>query len=761
MRQSTPITTDIVLLGGGHAHVFVLKAFGMTPVPGVRLTLVAKELAAAYSGMLPGFVAGHYSLDDCQIDLMRLARFAGARLIHSEANGIDRAKKRVAIAGRPPIAYDLLSIDVGITPSLDEIAGAREHALAVKPVSVFAPKWQDLEARALTLGGPRRIAVIGGGAAGVELALAARHKLRTLAPAAGIAHDAFSFTLIAGGVLLPSHNARARALARRALGEAGVEVIENILARAITPASVELADGRSIPAGGVLISTKAAPPDWFAATDLPRDKGGFLAVRPTLQALDDDDVFAVGDCAAVLDHPREKSGVFAVRQGPAVAENLRRRALGEAARPFVPQRQFLSLISLGGRRAIASRGPFAVWGAWAWWWKDRIDRAFMDKFNMLPGMKRGQTHGSDPNAAAMRCGGCAAKVGPVTLARALDRVDGLTAGLGKFAAPHPNPLPGRTGRGGPAMRDDAAIIDQGGETLRLETVDFFRAFWPDPYVLGEIAANHAVSDIFAMGGRPERAQAIAVVPHARPRLVEEDLYQLLAGARAVFDREHVELIGGHSSEGAELSVGFAISGSAARGGLFRKSGLRPGDKLILAKPLGTGILFAAEMRGLANAGAIAAALAGMRRSNRAAADCFARHGATAATDITGFGLAGHLLEMLDASRTAAELVLGEIPTYPQVLCLARSGVASTLLPENLALASRLRGDPPPSAAARAVLFDPQTSGGLLAGVPATNARACVEDLRASGAPEAVIVGEVIATDQQDREPLRVTGDFEN
>ena len=216
--QAAPISKDIVLIGGGHAHVFVLKSFGMTPEAGIRLTLIAKELAAPYSGMLPGFVAGHYALDACHIDLVRLAQFAGARIIHGSMCGIDRANKRVLIEGRPPLSYDLLSIDVGITPLLEPIAGAIEHTIAVKPVSVFAPKWQSLEARALTEGGPRRIAVVGGGAAGVELVLAARHRLRALAAKTRLNADSFSFSLVAGNALLPSHNARAQALARCASG---------------------------------------------------------------------------------------------------------------------------------------------------------------------------------------------------------------------------------------------------------------------------------------------------------------------------------------------------------------------------------------------------------------------------------------------------------------------------------------------------------------------------------------------------------------
>ncbi len=735
--HSSPITTDIVLLGGGHAHVFVLKAFGMKPMPGVRLTLVAKELAAAYSGMLPGFVAGHYTLDECQIDLVRLARFAGARVIHGSATGIDRANKRVSIEGRPPIRYDLLSIDVGITPLIGDIAGAAEHALVVKPVSVFAPKWQALEACALAKDGPRRIVAIGGGAAGVELILAARHRLRTLAPSAGLDPGTFSFSLIAGGSLLPSHNVRAHKLARAALTDARVEIIENDLAVRISAAVVTLASGRSVPAEAVLISTKAAAPAWFAATDLSRDPQGFLAVKSTLQLIDDDDVFAVGDCATVLEHPRAKSGVFAVRQGPRVTDNLRRRVASMRPLPFFPQKQFLTLLSLGAKRAIAARGPFAASGRWAWNWKDRIDRAFMDKFNELPAMNGIEGNGE----VLMRCGGCAAKIGPVTLAKALDRLSGTSE----------SPKP--------ASRDDAAIVDEGGNSLRLETVDFFRAFWPDPYVLGEIAANHALSDIYAMGGRPNTAQAIAVLPHARPKIVEDDLFQLLSGARAVFDREGVELIGGHSSEGAELSVGFAISGSVEREKLLRKSGLREGDKLVLTRPLGTGIIFAAEMRGQATADAIQTAISSMRQSNRSASECLARHGATAATDVTGFGLAGHLIEMLEAANVSGELNLDNVPAYPQAVALAETGMASTLLPENLALACRLSGDTQHSPAVLALLFDPQTSGGLIAGVPADRAQACIDDMKRNGMPHAAIVGEALRSTGDQTGQLRLRGAF--
>ncbi|KAB2850735.1 MAG: selenide, water dikinase SelD [Hyphomicrobiaceae bacterium] len=715
MRPVVPVKKRIVLVGGGHSHVTVLRSFGMMPEPGIAVTLIAKELDAPYSGMLPGLVAGHYTHEECHIDLVRLAAFAGARLVHGEVTGIDRVRREVHIAGRPPLAFDLLSIDTGITPDLSNIRGAREHAIPVKPVSTFAPRWEELRKRALLPDGPRRIAVVGAGAAGFEIILAIRHRLRQEAPKHGIDPSAFGFVLIGNEALLPSHNSRARTLARKELARTGVKLIECDGVVEVTPDELVLASGKRILVDAALVTTKAAAPAWFADTGLKLDAKGFIALRSTLQSVNDDDVFAAGDCAAVLDHPREKAGVFAVRQGPPLAANLRARAIARSVKPFKPQRQFLTLLSSGDQRAIAARGPFAAAGAWAWRWKDGIDRPFMESFNDLSFMV---TEKADEE---MRCGGCAAKIGPATLSAALSRLEA-------------------SGEDRSIAREDAAIRDTGGERLELESVDFFRAFWPEPYLLGEIAAIHAMSDIHAMGGVPEHAQGVAVLPYAHPRRTEDDLFQLMAGAAAAFEREKVVLDGGHSSEGAELAVGFAVSGSVERDRLRRKGGLKPGDRLVLSKPIGTAILFAALMRGAARAPWIAAAIAGMRRSNRQAADVLIQHGASAMTDVTGFGLAGHVIELLEASRTTAALDVEALPLYPGVADLARSGVASTLLPQNLANRAKVSGLAEQHSA-WAILFDPQTSGGLVAGIPADGAEACLAALKAVS-PEASIIGTV-------------------
>jgi selenide,water dikinase len=386
MNRNTLVQTDIVLIGGGHAHVHVLTAFAKRPQPGVRLTLIARDLRTPYSGMLPGVVAGLYTAEEAHIDLARLAAAAGAGLIHAEAIGLDRARKHVAIANGPPIAYDLLSIDVGITPALASIDGAAEHGIAVKPIGSFLSKFDVLLERCRQPDGPRRIAVIGGGAGGVELLLSVRSRLIAEAVAANRRETDFSFDLVTAGGILDGHNDRVKAAFRRVFAAKNIRLHEKQRARALTSRAIVIEDGSEIETDAALITTDAAPPRWFDGTGLARDGGGFIAVGPTLQALNDPDVFAAGDCAALVGTPREKAGVFAVRAGPPLAENLRRRAYGAAPKPWRPQRRHLALISTGERYAVASRGWFKAEGAWVWTLKDRIDRRWMRQYQNVGDM---------------------------------------------------------------------------------------------------------------------------------------------------------------------------------------------------------------------------------------------------------------------------------------------------------------------------------------------------------------------------------------
>src|SRR5438067_7374754 len=312
MQQSTPITQDLVLVGGGHAHVHVLKRFGMRPVPGVRLTLITRDIGTPFSGMLPGYVAGLYSFAECHIDLVRLARFAGARRIHDGAIGLDRAQRRVLCRAHPPIRYDLISLDIGSTPRLGDVPGAAKHTVSVKPIDHFGERWEALLERARDLG-HLRLALVGGGAGGVELALSAQHRLSELLKTTP------EVTLVTREGLLPSHNKRVQLRFAQILAERGIRVVAHNPIVRVEPGRLIAADGVEIGFDEALWVTEAAGAPWLADTGLPLDQRGFIIIDETYRSPADAAVFAAGDIATMPAHRREKAGVYAVRAGPPLA----------------------------------------------------------------------------------------------------------------------------------------------------------------------------------------------------------------------------------------------------------------------------------------------------------------------------------------------------------------------------------------------------------------------------------------------------------
>jgi selenide,water dikinase len=730
MQSAGPIEQDLVLVGGGHAHVHVLKRFGMRPVPGVRLTLITRDIETPYSGMLPGYVAGHYRFAECHIDLVRLARFAAARLIHDAATGLDRAARQVICGDHPPIRYDFVSLDIGSTPRLDDVPGAAAHTTPVKPIARFAARWEALLERARQEGRVR-LAVVGGGAGGVELALAAQHRL------AELLDGAVDVTLVTREGLLPSHNEAVRRRFAIILRERGIRALTHNPIVSVEPGQLVAADGGIVEFDEALWVTEAAGAPWLAATGLPLDPRGFVLIDDTFRSPADAAVFAAGDIATMPAHPRDKAGVYAVRAGPPLADNLRRALLGRPLRRAAPQRQALALIGTGDRRAVASRGRHEAYGAALWRLKEWIDRRWMRRYTEFPEMR---VDDGDAGDEAMRCGGCAAKVPAEVLGRVMARLD---------------PAASEAVAIGLASLDDAALISFPGAPPLLQTVDFFRAMVSDPYLFGRIAANHALGDIYAMGGLPETALAIATLPPSRPAIVEHDLFQMLKGGTEVLEAAGASLIGGHSAEGAELALGFAVTGRTRPGRILKKGGLRPGDRLILTKPLGTGVILAAEMRGRAAARCYAAAVAAMLQPAAAASAALVAHGATACTDVTGFGLLGHLVEMLVASGVDARLDPEAIPALDGALHLLADGLASSLHAANLGALAAL-ADAHPDSPLAGLLIDPQTAGGLLAGIPAERAAACLAELLRLGY-RAAEIGVAVAR-EGDRPQIRLALD---
>ncbi len=364
----------ILLIGGGHSHLEVLRQFALKPDPGIELTLVSPNALTPYSGMLPGLIAGHYTVGDSHIDLPALAGWARARFVCDRVVEFDLYTRIARLAEGNIEPFDLASIDVGSAPD-ESVPGAREHAIAVKPVDRFLAAWATLQAQAAA-GRVRTIVVVGAGAGGVETLLAMQFRLvQTLAG------EAPRFALVTDQPhILAEHAPSVRERLGKLLIARDVVLHTGSAAVAVEPGAVVAANGRRIAADRVVWATSAAAVAWLAASSLDCDARGFLRVNRHLQCVSDPFVFAAGDCATQDGHPRPKSGVFAVREGPPLAANLRRAARHEPLVTFVPQRRALALISTGSRDAIASWGPVTAAGEWVWRWKDRIDRNFCARY---------------------------------------------------------------------------------------------------------------------------------------------------------------------------------------------------------------------------------------------------------------------------------------------------------------------------------------------------------------------------------------------
>jgi selenide,water dikinase len=704
MMDSVPIVKELLLIGGGHTHALVLRRWGMRPVPGVRVTLVSPEATAPYTGMLPGHIAGHYPREALDIDLVRLARFAGARFIPGHVVGLDPGAGIATLAAGRRVSYDLASLDIGITADMDTLPGFAAHGIPAKPLGRFATHWAEVAAGS----GPVRIAVLGGGVAGAEIAMACAHRLT----AEG---RAFSISLIDRGRVLGSVPSAARAHLVAALEGWGIELIAQDAPAEVLADAVLLDSGRRVAADLIIGAAGAVPQGWLEGAGLDLHEG-FVLVDRTLRSTSHATIYAAGDCAHFAPDPRPKAGVYAVRAAPVLAHNLAADLTGRQRRAFRPQRDFLKLISLGGKTAVAEKAGIALAGPALWRWKDRIDARFMEKLRDLPAMSvpKAPAHAATGVAAAMAgpapCGGCGAKLGSGALSAVI-------AGLGGAARADTERLAG----------DDAAIIRLGGARQVIST-DHLRAFAPDPALVARVAAVHALGDVWAMGAAPQSAVATVILPRLEPRLQGAWLEEVMGAAHAVFAAVGASVLGGHSSMGAELTVGFTVTGLLDRDPVTLSGG-HAGDALILTKPLGTGVILAGEMQGKAKGVDVLACWDAMSVPQDRAAVVLSPV-ARAMTDVTGFGLAGHLWNICAASGTGAALTLDAVPILPGAEALAARGVRSTLYLQNRAALE------PVIAAADGtrteLLFDPQTAGGLLAAVDADAAEAVLEQLAEAG-----------------------------
>jgi selenide,water dikinase len=751
MQRLKPIAKDLVLVGGGHTHSLVLRRWAMHPLPSVRLTLITNLVDTPYSGMLPCHISGLYDFDTAHIDLRPLTRFAGCQLVMDRAVGIDGVNQQVYCADHPPIAYDVLSIDTGSTPATATVPGAREYAIPAKPVPELLRAWEDwLSQLRQVCPASITLAVVGGGVGGVELAMNMQVRLWTLMDDLGRSRqDVILHLFHRGGAIAHGRNRSTQRLLTRQMQNRGIQLhLQESVCEVTVPTPsqrlVRCESGLAVKCDRVFWVTHAAAPDWLQSSGLTTDSKGFLLVEDTLQSVSHPNIFAAGDVATMKNYPRPKAGVFAVRQGPPLFHNLQALLQGKPLRPFRPQRQYLNIIDTGDGSAIASRGICTVASPLMRAWKDRIDRKFMRLFTDFPEMPHdrsqrlllGLTDRLPLDPQPMYCAGCGSKVGSDVLRQSLQRWRQATVNSGEAASPGVVV--------GLDTPDDAAIVQVPPGQLLVHSVDYFSALVDDPFVLAQIVVKHGLNDLYAMGATPHSVLAIATLPYALPDKQAETLFQLLSGLQKALSPSQTPLVGGHTNEGPELALGLACNGTVTPSQLLHKGGMQVGDGLILTQPLGTGTLFAADMRYAAKGRWIENAIAHMRQPSAAALHCLQQHGVTACTDVTGFGLLGHLAEMVQASQVSVELDLRSLPLlWGAGMTLAQGHLSSLQSQNQRAMRFLRQGETYAHRTDFPILFDPQTAGGLLATVPGDRAAACVTALHQLGYAAAASLGTVV------------------
>lgn len=362
----------LLLVGGGHAHLAVLALLARSRPDDLEVVLVSPGAWQYYSGMMPGWIAGLYRLDECRIGLQALASDARVRFIQDTVVGMDADQRRVCLSGGETLHYDTLSLDAGSETDCSWLAKLGDRLTAIKPLHEFQSAWKKA-LKAAQECDRYHLIVVGGGAAGVELAMAARIALRRVNLIAQV-------TLIAGDTgVIPDHGNSVRRRVKSALQRLRINVFDQFAAG--VDDGVLLGDGQHLHADHVIAATGALAPGWLARTRLSLDCRGYVAVDACHQSSSHKNVFAVGDVCSRSDVRLVRSGVHAVHAGPILARNLLAVMENLPLQPYIPRRRSLYLLASGDGRAIASWGPFSAEGAWVWRWKDRIDRNFIRRFS--------------------------------------------------------------------------------------------------------------------------------------------------------------------------------------------------------------------------------------------------------------------------------------------------------------------------------------------------------------------------------------------
>ena len=696
--EEIPITNDLVLIGGGHSHLSVLMKLSKRPINGNRITLITNEIDTPYSGMIPGYIEGIYSWRDSHIDLYRLCLKLNVRFIHAEVERVSAYEKEIYFKDRPKIKFDVLSINTGIQSNNREIKGAAKYCLPVKPISKLTNNFLN------KITNFKSIAFIGGGAGSVELALAIKKRFLNI-------NQDIKITIITGKRgLLSTFPQKTKLTSLKTLEKFKIDIIEYKRVLEVKPKQIILSDKSLLKIDKAILSTNSMTPKWLAKSDILLTKDNYILVNKSFQT-NYKYVFASGDVIDFNNQNLKKAGVFAVRSGKPLAINIRKFILGKKLVEYKFNKNYLALIGTSKRSAIATKYNLTFNSRFFFYLKKYIDQNFIKKFSdfrirkkfTLDALKtdvlnifvKHKEKITDKNDI-MQCKGCAAKVPLNALKQALPKDIVSTS-------------------------EDAVSVP--GHPELYQTVDMISSIITDPFLLGKIAANHSISDMVSVNSKITSAMMILQLPLSKTEINSRDLEQVLLGANEIFKTIDCPLIGGHTMIGKDKDpiIGFSILGQKQKKIKIVKNRrkIKTKDLLILTEKIGSGLIFAGINNYLIDSHFQIDVIKQMIKGNLNFGKISNQLNILSMTDITGFGLANHLLNLIkrDNSKTGLTIYPNKIPLFEGVNECLNKDIKSSLFKSNYDIAQKDIIYKRDKSKLDNILYDPQTVGGIAFIIP--------------------------------------------
>ncbi len=677
-QKNNLIEKDLILVGGGHSNVKLLMDFVKKPISNIRVTLITSVIDTPYSGMLPGYIQGLYSWRNSNIDLYKLSIVGKIRFILGKVKNINGLKKEIYFKDRCPIQFDYLSINIGIESDFSRIPGAKKYTIPLKPIAELNKNLQYKEFFGESLG------IIGAGAAGVEVSFALKERLKNA-----------KISLFSGkNGILPQYNNSTKKNVRKCLNYSKINLIENDPVLKIKKNLIITANNLKFKFDKIILATNGLAPKWLKNTDLEICKSGFIQTNNKFQT-NFNYIFASGDVINFDNKNIPKAGVYAVKSGKILSQNIRNFILDKKLKIYTPQKYYLSLIGLGSGNVLAHKYKISFSSKINFWIKKIIDQNFVNKYtiNNLDDFPMKSQKKQDN--IEMVCKGCAAKIS----------IDVLKKSIPKEIS---------------YLSNDSSIIPSTKNFYH--TVDMINSIISDPFYLGMIAANHSLSDIYASGANPVSGQMILQLPIANSEIHIRDIKQIFSGANEIFKKNGCEISGGHTMIGEDdlPVIGFSIIGKGNN--LKKNNKIKNGDLLFLTGSLGTGLIFSGINNLKIDSFYQLPVLRQMLEGNRSIGNLFKLINPISATDITGYGLANHLINLIQRSNNLRGLTLNleNLPIFDGVELCLNQNVKSSFYDQNYNFAKDKIFFEEVKSKKQQVLFDPQTVGGIAFIAPKTH-----------------------------------------